>query len=162
SGSRATVTTDEPVGASSSSVPTLSGPSAVESTVAPPASAPVTGGASAVRTPPAEPAPTAKPGPAPDYDELSPTNPDPGSRRGRPARVPRRSSRDPIPAPRHPPGTVPLLTPRGQPPPLRRLSAARAWETSSSPSSLDLPRVMCSTRIRPTARGGTSSSTTAP
>src|SRR5204863_2494975 len=68
-GTRATVTTDEPVGVPAASVPTLSGPSGVESTV-PSQSSAVPGGSGSVRSSTVEPPPTAKPGPEPSYDEF--------------------------------------------------------------------------------------------
>jgi len=120
-GSRATVTTDEPVSAPTSSVPSLSAPSTMNSTVPAP-SAPASGGSAGVRST-VETPPTARPGPAePEYDAI----PSAPSRRdsGRPAATAKPATPGPAPALIPPNSGSAPSTRNDNPPANERLGAA--------------------------------------
>ena len=136
-GSRATVTTDEPVSAPTSSVPVLSAPSTMNSTVPAP-SASGSGGSSGVRST-VEPPPTAKPGPEPEYDAIPS------------ATMQRRDSGRPAPSAKSTnPGTAPsLIGPNSVPIPSTRNSNSPAEERLGAAAPATVRRAGSGDRLRP-------------
>ncbi|HZW33680.1 MAG TPA: N-acetylmuramoyl-L-alanine amidase, partial [Isosphaeraceae bacterium] len=136
-GSRATVTTEEPVSAPTSSVPVLSAPSTMNSTVPAP-SAPLPGASGSVNST-VEPPPTAKPGAEPPYDEIpSPTMQQRNS--GKPPGSNKSSSPGPAPA---------LIQPNSGSIPQTQNSSTPTQERLAAAASPTVRRAGWGDRLRP-------------